>query len=164
MKTLALDPAASCGWAVADVEASGPVGDIAWGTWNLTPNQGRKAGKTEHPGERLSRLREHLGDAYREHRFERIVYEEASYGSINGATSARHSEKAGIILYFASLLQIPADPIHPTKLKKALTGAGNAKKADCIRAVQLRTNIDVGKEHDAADAIGLLFVEGEAAG
>lgn len=30
-----------------------------------------------------------------------------------------------------------------------------------IRAVQLRTNIDVGKEHDAADAIGLLFVEGE---
>ena len=153
MKTLALDPAASCGWAVADVDDSGPVGVIRWGTWTLN-----KAGKAEHPGERLVRLRKRLFEAFREHAFERIVYEEASYGATNGQTSARHSEKAGVILLVAAELGIEARPVAPATLKKALTGSGRAKKPDCVRAVQLRTNIDVGKEHDAADAIGLLFV------
>lgn len=158
-KTLALDPAASCGWALADVGPDGPdPAAIRWGTWTL--NKSRRKG--EHPGARLLRLREHLVEAYRADPFDRIVYEEASYGAINGSTSARHSEKAGVILLFAAMLQIPAEPVHPTRLKKALTGAGNAKKADCIRAVELRTNIDVGTEHDAADAIGLLYVENEA--
>lgn len=155
MKTLALDPAASCGWAIGESGRFGPE-NIRWGTWTL-----HKAGKKEHPGQRLVRLRQKLFEAYREHRFERIVYEEASYGALNGQTSSRHSEKAGVILLVAAELELQATPIHPTTLKKALTGSGRAKKPDCVRAVAQRTNIDVGTEFDAADAIGLLFVESE---
>ena len=160
MKTLALDPAASCGWALADVEASGPVGVIQWGTWNLEPNKGRKAGKGEHPGERLIRLRMLIHKTCEEHRFERILYEDTSDIVRHKAARAAHGRYAGTIYLAAAELGVPVYGIRATVLKLALAMAGNAKKEDMARAVYLRTNprIDVGKEYDAADAIGLLFV------
>lgn len=161
MITLALDPAASCGWAVADVEASGPVGVILWGTWNLTPNQGRKAGKTEHPGERLARLRILIQEICEDEGVERILYEDTSDIVRHKVARAAHGRYAGTIWLAAAELGIPVVPIRASVLKKAVAMAGNADKPDMVRAVQLRTNIDVGKEHDAADAIGLLYVESE---
>ena len=155
--------AASCGWAIADVEASGPVGVILWGTWDLQPNRNRKAGKAEHPGERLVRLRSHIFAANREHRFERIVYEDTSDIVRHKAARAAHGRYAGMIYLVAAELGVPVEGVRASVLKKVVAMAGDAKKPDMARAIYMRTSphIDVGKEHDAADAIGLLYVNGE---
>lgn len=154
---LAIDPAAKCGWAIGEDRPGSPH-VLAWGSWTL---RGKGA---EHPGRQLERLRAHLFRTQREFGIDRIVYEEASYGSINGTTSARHSEKAGVILLFACELDLPVRSVHPTTLKNRVTGSGRAKKPQVIRAVRLLTNIDVGGDADAADAIGLLFCGNPVAG
>lgn len=57
---------------------------------------------------------------------------------------------------------VPTEVYYPTSVKKGFTGSGKAKKTDMIAQVKARFGVDLKpKQHDIADAIGLLTVHQE---
>lgn len=140
MKTLALDPAANCGFSHSD----GRVG-----VWKL-------ASETDsHPGSRVDRFFGLLSRAYAEWGFERIAYENASFGSNNLHTGAMHNELAGVIKLFTKQKNIGLLAVNPSALKKFATGNGKAKKNQMIAAAKLMLGYQ-GSDDNEADALWVL--------
>jgi Holliday junction resolvasome RuvABC endonuclease subunit len=140
MKILALDPANACGFAHSDGH---------YGVWNLTTSG------TEHAGRRLNRLADLIRQAHSDWGFERIVYEDASFGGINQNTKAKHNQLAGIIWAVACYLNVPCEAYKPTTIKKFATGSGNAKKPQMIAALKTRLGIETTNDN-IADALWIL--------
>ena len=144
MKILALDPAATTGFAWTDGDRR------EYGVWQIT-----RPGMTEHPGARLERMRGHIYEAYRKWGFERLAYEDAQQGSHNFTVQGMHAELRGVIKLVACELDVETVAINPTTLKSWATGNGRADKAQVIRAA--KTLLDVTTDDDnVADALFVL--------
>lgn len=61
----------------------------------------------------------------------------------------------GVLQRFAHRHQIPLRPVNPSKIKKAATGNGNAKKGVVLSAVNLRHGLSI-KDDNEGDALALL--------
>ena len=143
VRILGLDPANKCGWAHDDGFG------CEFGVWNLK-------GKTDrHPGRRLERFRRLLYTMKRERGIDAIAYEDASFGSNNANTAARHNELTGVIKLVAAEWDIPIESYKPNHLKKWLTGHGKASKEDMIAAVASRFAITT-TDDNVADAITVM--------
>lgn len=140
MKILGLDPANKCGFAHSDG---------THGTWKL------KLPKDRHPGRRLHRLRRFLFAIKRDHGIDVIGYEDASFGSKNPNTMARHNELAGVIQLCAAEWDIPAFSFKPTHIKKFITDDGGASKEQMMRAIELLYGIRT-RDDNIADAIAVM--------
>lgn len=136
MNILALDPAATTGW------AHYPSGEH--GTWHLNEHA-----RLSDFYERLVAIHKRLGP------FTKIAQEDASFGSHNPHTQLRHNELRGVIGLVAQQLGIPVVAYKPNSIKLFLTGHGNASKEQMIRACAVRLGINV-LYHDEADAIAIL--------
>lgn len=124
IKILALDPATKFGWAM------GP--DIG-GTWNLTPKKG------DHPGKRLDRLSNVLGDTILMHKPDLIVYERAIFmGSNRSNALAVQNNILGIVFLAAYHFRKPLEAYSAMTIKKHVTGTGKATKDMVIASVKTR--------------------------
>lgn len=140
MKILGIDPGNNCGWA----HSNG-----THGLWIL------KLHRDRHPGRRLERFRRLLFGLKRDLGIDAIGYEDASFGSNNPNTAARHNELAGVIKLAAAEWEIPVACFKPNHLKKWLTGSGKAKKMEMIEAVSSRFEI-ITDDDNIADAIAVM--------
>jgi hypothetical protein len=128
MKILAIDPATVSGFATSDGRS---------GVWNLASRG------TDHPGNRLARLRDLIFDeARRLGGLDVIAYEEASMGAKNRkdgvqwSAVALHNQLRGIILCCAAELGAKAWGFHIGTLKAFATGNGKSDKGQMIRAAK----------------------------
>lgn len=122
MITLALDPSRT---ATGYYHTAGH-----YGVWHLTVSG------SEHHGNALVRLRDHLRRAFDEWGFDRLAFEEGSFGSHNPNIQAVHNELRGVIKLVAAELGVPFRGFNPATLKKFATGNGRAKKPQMIRAAE----------------------------
>lgn len=139
MKILALDPANLTGFAHSDGHR---------GVWALTRPTDR------HPGDRLARLRAYLLRASEEWGFERLAYEEATFGSRHIHTIALHNRLAGVIELTAHQLGAELWPVNPATLNNWATGYGRARDWQIIRAARTL----LGVETDSPDVADACFV------
>lgn len=140
MNVIGIDPANKCGFA----HSSGPLG-----VWNL------KLKGDKHSGRRLERFRRHLFRIRREHGIDRIGIEEASFGSINQNTAAKHNELLGVAKLVAAEWDIPIHCYKPPTIKKFLTGNGRASKQQMISAVSALFGVETTND-DIADAVAIM--------
>lgn len=140
MTILALDPAASTGFAHSD----------GWrGAVLLTSPFDTR------PGDRLKRFEHWLIDALTAHNTELIAAEDASFGSPNPAIQASHNELRAVIHLVAALWQVDVKLFSPSTIKLFATGSGRAKKPDMIRACREKLGI-VSDSDDEVDALWIL--------
>jgi Holliday junction resolvasome RuvABC endonuclease subunit len=139
MKTLALDPASVTGYAHSNGK---------FGVWQLTRS-------SEPDGGRLVRLRNNIHKCYEAWGIDKIVFEDASFGSNNRNTAASHNELRGIIKMVAAELKCATQAINPGSLKAWATGDNHAPKPKMIAAVERFLGIVV-EDDNAADALLLL--------
>lgn len=143
MIILALDPALQTGF------ACNPPTGLVYGVWQL-------AGRgEEHHGNRMIRLRGQILEAHARWRFDRLAFEDASFGANNPTTQQFHNQLRGVMLMAAAELDVEARGFNPATIKKFATGFGHAKKDQMIRA--LETHYGIRTEcSDVADAIFIL--------
>ena len=137
---LALDPATRTGYA----HSAG-----RYGVWDL----GIRG--TEHEGRRLVRLRDQLLAAHGAWGFNRLAFEEASFGSHNPSVQAFHNELRGVIKHVAAELQVPFVGYHIGTIKAFACGNGHAKKDQMIRAAKTVLGIET-TDDNVADALFVL--------
>lgn len=151
IRVLALDMATKLGWAVRSVD-----GGIAYGTQNFTP-KGLEGG-----GMRWLRFRNWVAEIVKVSKPDVIYFEE-----VVGFPRKNMGRDAAIYYGFSSHLSeycevsnIPYKGVGVGKIKKFITGRGNASKVDVIAAIKkLGYNVS---DDNQADAIALLlFVEEE---
>ena len=142
MRILALDPAASTGFAFSAtkdrVEHSG--------VWNLG------AGAESRPG----RLAEMIRIADERWEVETVAYEAATFGTRDFHTMRRHNELAGAIQAACSELGLTCWSFNIGTWKKRSVGSGRADKPAIIRGLRTLFGIEVSRQ-DEADAIGILL-------
>lgn len=140
VRILALDPAATCGYAHSCGE---------YGVWHLTSRT------DDHPGKRLQRMRQYLLAAKTDWGYDVIAFEDATFGSHHAATQALHNRLAGVIELTAEQLGVSLLPVNPATLKKFATGNGRAKKYQMIGAAKMILGIETLSD-DVADALWVL--------
>ncbi len=123
--------------------------------------------KSQHPGHRLIMLYNFLSSLGRidEIYYEKIMFTGARKGG--GAWGSDHGEfyhqLLGVVYMVAAGFGVPTIGIWPGTLKKSFTGSGVAEKEDmCARAHELGWRggaIGTAEEHDAADAIALIYTQ-----
>lgn len=140
MNILALDPAASTGFAHSDG---------THGAYLLTHVFDRR------PGDRLVRFSVWLNEFLRKHPTELIAAEDASFGSPNPSIQAMHNELRAVIYLVAAERELTVKMFHPSTIKLFATGRGRAKKPDMIRACREKLGI-VSDSDDEVDAIWIM--------
>jgi len=138
-RLLALDPGNACGWA----HSSGTSG-----CWQLKPRQ------SEHNGQRLVRLYEHLTEVEATLGISKIVYEASHHNPRGLAAVAVHGQLVGTILLFAAERAIPYRDVPPMTIK-AFAGHGGYDKHDMLRALASKLGIRA-YDQNQADALWLL--------
>ena len=139
---LALDPAATTGWATWDGKKT------RYGVWHLTL-------PSEPTERRLTALRKHILDEASFIKIGLVAFEGASFGSKNRNTRAMHNELRGIIKLTAQEIGAEAAEFNPRSLKKFATGSGKASKAQMVRAARLLLSVDI-TDDNIADALFIL--------
>ena len=145
MKTMALDPANTTGWAWSNAGA-----DLRYGIWRL------QVSSEEHSGNRLVRLRDFILDTHRAYGIDRIACEDASFGSPNPNVQAMHNELRGVIRATAAELGLP-DPVlfTPPTIKACTCNNGLADKGQMIAAVNRLYCLKI-TDDNVADAVAIL--------
>lgn len=143
MKTLALDPATTTGYAIGD-NATRQI--LASGTWHFPPGP-----------RRLGSLRDRLAATCEANGIGLIFYEEAGLGNPrkpNKIALLVAFQFRGIIELVAGDLGIPTRFVAP-KTIKTMAGSGNAPKEQMIRACKTILGIEP-RDDNEADALMLL--------
>lgn len=150
-RVLALDMATKLGWAVRSADDM-----IAYGTQNFTP-KGLEGG-----GMRWLRFRNWLAEIVKVSKPDVIYFEEViGFGKkAKGRDSKIYHGFAAHMSEFCESQKIPYQGVGVGKIKKFITGNGNASKEDVIFEIKkLGYNVT---DDNQADAIALLlFVETE---
>lgn len=141
MKILAIDPAATTGWAWSDGT------DLRYGRWYLGPTLG------ERPGALAAKIREAVGRLG----CDVLAYELATFG---GGRSRVHvmramNELSGAIQAVASELGLTPYAFNISSWKARAVGKGNAKKWGVKRGLELYHGLKI-EDEDEADAVGIL--------
>ena len=144
---LGVDPGvARCGLAV--VGRRGRTSDLRFATTVSTPADADE-------GVRFRLIAEAARAAIAEHRPAAVAVERVAWS--RNQVSALHVARAtGVIILVAAEAGLPVAEYAPNEVKQAVTGAGNADKAQVQRALtRLHGLRDVPAQADAADAIAV---------
>ncbi len=144
---LGVDPGvARCGLAV--VGRRGPTSDLRFATTVSTPADADE-------GVRFRLIAEAARAAIAEHRPAAVAVERVAWS--RNQVSALHVARAtGVIILVAAEAGLPVAEYAPNEVKQAVTGAGNADKAQVQRALtRLHGLRDVPAQADAADAVAV---------
>jgi Holliday junction resolvasome RuvABC endonuclease subunit len=144
-RTLALDPALSCGWAFGD----GGLADS--GVWCL------KSSSQEHAGAPLVRLEKRIIEAVERFGIRRLVFEASAYGGDYPAVKQFHNGARGVMLATAFKLDLQWAEYVPSTIK-AFAGSGRYKKPQMIESLKRHYGIEV-RSDDEADAIWILLLD-----
>jgi hypothetical protein len=149
LNILALDQATKCGWAAYYRE------EVYFGVQDLTPKRGESAGmRYLRFGGWLHEMNDIIGG------IKLIVHEQPHH---RGGSAAQVA--IGLvtkILEFSAKNGCEVLPVHGSRLKKWLTGKGNASKAEMIAEIKKRGYAV--KDDDEADAVALLLYAAEKFG
>jgi crossover junction endodeoxyribonuclease RuvC len=144
---LGVDPGvARCGLAV--VGRRGRTSDLRFATTVRTPADADE-------GVRFRLIAEAARAAIAEHRPAAVAVERVAWS--RNQVSALHVARAtGVIILVAAEAGLPIAEYAPNEVKQAVTGAGNADKAQVQRALtRLHGLRDVPAQADAADAVAV---------
>ena len=144
---LGVDPGvARCGLAV--VGRRGRTSDLRFATTVITPADADES-------VRFRLIAEAARAAIAEHRPAAVAVERVAWS--RNQVSALHVARAtGVIILVAAEAGLPVAEYAPNEVKQAVTGAGNADKAQVQRALtRLHGLRDVPAQADAADAIAV---------
>jgi Holliday junction resolvasome RuvABC endonuclease subunit len=145
MKTLALDPATTTGFAIGD-NATRRI--LSSGTWHFPPGP-----------RRLGAFRDRLLATCEANSIQSIFYEEAGFGAAHRGRANKTAllvafQLRGIIELVASDLGIPTHFVAPTTIK-TMAGSGRATKEQMVQACKTIMGIEP-RDDNEADAIMLL--------
>jgi crossover junction endodeoxyribonuclease RuvC len=144
---LGVDPGvARCGLAV--VGRRGRTSDLRFATTVITPADADES-------VRFRLIAEAARAAIAEHRPAAVAVERVAWS--RNQVSALHVARAtGVIILVAAEAGLPVAEYAPNEVKQAVTGAGNADKAQVQRALtRLHGLRDVPAQADAADAVAV---------
>jgi crossover junction endodeoxyribonuclease RuvC len=144
---LGVDPGvARCGLAV--VRRRGRTSDLRFATTVITPADADES-------IRFRLIAEAARAAIAEHRPAAVAVERVAWS--RNQVSALHVARAtGVIILVAAEAGLPVAEYAPNEVKQAVTGAGNADKAQVQRALtRLHGLRDVPAQADAADAVAV---------
>jgi len=144
MKILAIDPAATCGWAIAD---GGEY--AASGTWDLSTRRDESAGM------KLLRLESKLVEVAKAG-VGLVVYETPALHTPHRLALVSHAKFVGVIERFCTRRSINYRGYAPTEIKKHITGKGNAKKPDVVACIVAKGYTPA--DDNEADAIALMLL------
>jgi crossover junction endodeoxyribonuclease RuvC len=146
---LGVDPGvARCGLAV--VGRRGRTSDLRFATTVITPADADE-------GIRFRTIAEAARAAIAEHRPAAVAVERVAWS--RNQVSALHVARAtGAIILVAAEAGLPVAEYAPNEVKQAVTGAGNADKAQVQRALtRIHGLHDVPTQADAADAVAVAL-------
>lgn len=143
---LSLDLGTTTGWML---KAAGGI--EVHGFWQNKPRNARYEGG----GMRFLRFQGHLNEVHELHAVNAIFYEEVRR---HRGTDAAHiyGGMLGVLTAWCEQKQVPYEGVPVGTIKKALTGKGNADKAQMIAAVQKLGYPGVVDENEA-DAIAIMM-------
>lgn len=112
---------------------------------------------TEPEAERLRRIYGEVRAAILKHRPDAVAIERLMWGK-NVGSAMKVSRASGVILLAAADAGLPVGEYAPLEVKIAVTGIGNADKAQVRRALEKIHRIEgVPSQADAADAVAVAF-------
>lgn len=152
MRVLGIDPSlASTGWALLSVDHHGPE-LLDNGTIKTSPKDTREG--------RLSDIHLTVARILETHTVERIAYERGMlYGVKGGQAALAVAEARGAILV-AIAHRRDVVQLSPGTLKRAVTGKGNASKAEVQEAVARILRLDAVLGEDESDAAAAALAAG----
>ena len=111
---------------------------------------------------RLKQIFDETQALIQKHQPEHIALETLFF-SVNKKTAVKVAEARGVIVLVAGLSNLPLIELSPQEVKLAMTGVGNASKAQVAKMVVLTLKIDIkNKLDDEIDAIALGFAASES--
>jgi crossover junction endodeoxyribonuclease RuvC len=107
--------------------------------------------------DRLRLIHDAVRDAIAAHRPEAVAVERLAWNK-NQVSALSVARATGVVLLAASVAGLPVEEYGPLEVKMAVTGQGNADKAQVRDAlVRLHGLLDVPDEPDAADAVAVAL-------
>jgi crossover junction endodeoxyribonuclease RuvC len=148
-RVLGVDPGvARCGLAV--VNASGRAVHLVWSGATHTPTDVPATG-------RLGTIGRAVRAAIDEHRPDVLAVERVAW-SRNQVSALQVARATGAIMLVAAEAGLAVEEYAPNEVKQAVTGMGNADKAQVQRAlVRVHGLRDVPRQPDAADAVAVAL-------
>jgi len=149
-KYLGIDPGTSdlnCAWAVLDGKKL-----IDFGTIDLR--------KIRSFPKKLTKIIRDIVDVIDKYEITHMACETyfANFGKARGIV--RIPELRGVLQHYADIYDLEWIDVHPSQMKKIVTGKGNAKKGEVMRAVRKRFKLPKTKYPDLtdheADSIGIV--------
>lgn len=144
MKTLAIDPATKCGWAIDD------NGVLTSGTWTLKDDR-----NPERSGMRFVRMRRQLEKVHAVNPIDKIVFEDVRRHIGTGAAHC-YGGLVAMITAFCEDHNIAYDSIAVGTIKKFATGNGNASKDMMVEAAMKKYPTQNIRDDNQADALFIL--------
>ena len=143
MKILALDVAASTGWA----HSEGDDVTMVYGLWKLYGDHGAK----------LRQLYGFVRESIDRYETEIIAVEASFFHQKHRANAVKKIQQLAPIQMVGSVMRIPVKEYAPATIKKFITGNGQASKSEVMDALARRYGMDI-TDDNVADAIGVLKV------
>jgi crossover junction endodeoxyribonuclease RuvC len=114
--------------------------------------------------QRLARLADAIRDAIATHEPTALALERVAFNR-NQVSALAVARATGAVMVVAAQAGVPVEEYSPTEIKLAVTGAGNAEKAQVRRALERVHGLDgVPTQADAADAVAVAITHLAAAG
>jgi crossover junction endodeoxyribonuclease RuvC len=150
MRILGIDPGLHiCGYACVDVDRDGEK-LIEAGVFRTDENQPLE--------ERLNRIAEDIGTILKNLRPDIVAVEQLYSHYEHPRTAILMGHARGVILQKCAESGIEVKSFNPTRIKKAVTGSGRAKKEQVQRTIQTVFGLrELPQPPDVADAIAIAL-------
>lgn len=150
MRILGIDPGtATVGYGIIE-EREGQIRVVAYGAIVTRPKDGDTARRLQIISQELSELIAKYGP-------EAAAVEELFFGR-NITTAVKVGQARGVILLALANAGLPIAEYSPPKIKEAVSGYGNADKAQVQYMVQSLLGLDeIPKPDDAADGLAVAY-------
>lgn len=149
MRILGIDPGIGrCGWAIVETEGS-KFKAIDYGCIETSAKQNVE--------ERLEEIFEEISKIIKKNKPDELSIEELFFGT-NAKTAFVVGQARGVILLCASQNNLEVSVYNPMQVKLAVTGYGNAEKAQIGQMVKAIFKLSsVPKPDDTADALAIAL-------
>jgi crossover junction endodeoxyribonuclease RuvC len=153
-RVVGIDPGTRiAGYAVVDFNARGDAAIVDAGVFRLDA--------TAPLATRIHQLFEDITALLAEHSPSHMALEAVFSHTDHARTAIQMAHGRGVVLLAAEMRGLPVAELPPAEVKRALTGNGNATKAQMQRAVMTQCGLATMPEPpDVADAIGIALCGG----
>jgi crossover junction endodeoxyribonuclease RuvC len=153
-RVVGIDPGTRiAGYAVVDFDRRGSASIVDAGIFRLDADATLST--------RIRQLHEDVTELLAEHAPTHMALEAVFSHVEHARTAIQMAHGRGVVLLAAELRGIPVAELPPAEVKRALTGKGNATKAQMQRAVMSQCGLaEVPDPPDVADAIGIALCGG----